>query len=145
MKLMNKRWEEFNIIQYAHFACRHLFTPKVQKNWVKSQDIYKIIFSDGRYIDYLWPMRYLVGQSVSVTGRPGQKLWKTDFFPSLLLFLWLLLIIRISMLLLKVLNVFPLVECSIYNVTFNIYKHKISYMFLIIEANKMHYFSTLIW
>jgi len=62
----------------------------------------------------------IVGQSVSDTGRPGQKWWKTDFFPSLLPFLWLLLINRISVLIFNVFNVFSLVECSIYNVAFNI-------------------------
>ena len=35
-----------------------------------------------------------MGQSVSDTGRPGQKWWKTGFATSLLLFLWLLLTIR---------------------------------------------------
>ena len=56
---------------------------------------------------------YLIGQNVSDTGRPGQKWWKTDFVPSLLLSLWLLLIIRTFIFTLNVflfffLCVFPL-------------------------------------
>jgi hypothetical protein len=35
----------------------------------------------------------LTGQNVGDTGRPGQKWWKTDFVPSLILSLWLLLIV----------------------------------------------------
>ena len=29
---------------------------------------------------------YVIGQSVSDTGRPGQKLWKIDFIPSVTIF-----------------------------------------------------------
>ena len=35
-----------------------------------------------------------ISSNIKFTGRSGQKWWKTDFVPSLLLFFWLLLIIR---------------------------------------------------